>query len=187
LLLYTCEGSVIMPTIEEEKHAKPRQRSRKAEPRKAKSKPKAEARPDSVSPIAAAIEAAPVEPAPLAIAVESAPEEALSGEVLAPEIRELVPQTAGARAIAQAYDDYTRKSWAASRLLVERLIAARSLNEALEIQGEFAKQSCANFVAQSQKICELYSAWAQQFFRPFDQFAAQWTRTGRDRGSHTLH
>jgi hypothetical protein len=55
----------------------------------------------------------------------------------------------------------------------------RSIDEAIEIQGEFAKQAYANFLAHSERICVLYGEWAQQFFRPFDKFATQWTRIGR--------
>ena len=174
-----------MPTIEEDKRAKPRQRSRKTEQRNPKSEQKAAARPDSDTIDAGVVpaEAAPIEVVPLAMTVESAPEAALSGEVLPPEIRAHAPQTAGAQAIALAYGEYAQNSWAASRFVVERLIAARSFDEAVEIQREFAKQSYVNFFAQSQKIWELYGEWVQQFFRPFDKFAA----TGRDQGSHTLH
>jgi hypothetical protein len=189
-----------MPTIEEDKPAKPRQRSRKAEQRARKAEQKAAAKSDSdaidagVVPAEAALaeaapdeaapdEAAPMEAVPLAIAVESFPEAALSGEVLPPEIRAHAPQTAGAQAIALAYGEYAQNSWAASRFLVDRLIAARSFDEAVDIQREFAKQSYVNFFAQSQKIWELYGEWVQQFFRPFDKFVA----TGRDQGSHTLH
>ena len=171
-----------MPTIEEEKPAKPRQRSRKAEQRNPKGERKAAARPDSdaISPVAAPVEAAPMEAAPmeaapLAIAVESAPEVALSGEVLPPEIRGSLPRAAGlpAIAIAQACDDYTRKSWLTGRILVERMSMVRSFDQAIEIQGEFAKQACANFLAHSEKIFVLYGEWAQQFFRPLDKFASR--------------
>jgi Phasin protein len=171
-----------MPTIEEEKPAKPRQRSRKAEQRNPKGERKAAARPDSdaISPVAAPVEAAPVEAAPmeaapLAIAVESAPEVALSGEVLPPETRGSLPRAAGlpAIAIAQACDDYTRKSWLTGRILVERMSTVRSFDQAIEIQGEFAKQACANFLAHSEKIFVLYGEWAQQFFRPLDKFASR--------------
>ena len=105
-------------------------------------------------------------------------EAALNGEVLPPEVR--VPAApAGFSAIAQAYGEYTRKSWLNGRFLVERLIAARSFDEAIEVQGEFAKQAHANFIVQSQKISVLYGEWAQQFYRPFEKFTAGWPRIGR--------
>jgi hypothetical protein len=189
-------------TREEKPTAKSRQRNRKTDQRKAKGEKKVEVRPevDPVSAIMAPMEAAqeitPVEVAPAEITpVEIAPVEitpveiaaievapvpvtveteavtALSGEVL-PPVREHAPQTTGAQAIALAYGDYTRKSWLTGRFLVERLITARSLDEAIEIQGEFARQAYANFVAHSERLCELYGAWAQQCFRPLENLAA---------------
>ena len=105
-------------------------------------------------------------------------EAALNGEVLPPEVRVPTPPT-GFFGIAQAYGEYTRKSWHNGRFLVERLIAARSFDEAIEVQGEFAKQAYANFIVQSQKIGVLYGECAQQFFRPFEKFATGWPRIGR--------
>jgi Phasin protein len=128
--------------------------------------------PVEIAPVEIApVEIAPVEVAPVAMTVETAAVTALSGEVL-PPVREHAPRTAGAQAIALAYGDYTRKSWLNGRFLVERLITARSLDEAIEIQGDFAKQAYANFVAHSERVCELYGAWAQQCFRPFENLAA---------------
>ena len=192
-----------MAPTQEEKPAKPRQRSRKSDQRKAKGEKKVEVRseenpisavmapieaaeveiaqveitpveitPVEVTPVEmAAVEVAAVAIAPVAITMEKAEDVALSGEVLPPEVREHAPQTAGAQAIALAYGDYTRKSLLAGRFLVERLITVRSFDEAFEIQGEFARQAYENFVAHSERICELYGAWAQQYFRPFDKFA----------------
>ena len=135
--------------------------------------------PVEITPVEIApIEIASVEVAPVPVTVETEAVAALSGEVL-PPVREHAPQTAGAQAIALAYGDYTRKSWLNGRFLVERLITARSFDEAIEIQGEFARQAYANFVAHSERICELYGAWAQQCFRPFDNFQTEWPRIGR--------
>jgi hypothetical protein len=121
--------------------------------------------PVEIAPVEIApVEIAAVEVAPVPTTVETEAVTALSGEVL-PPVREHAPRTAGAQAIALAYGDYTRKSWLNGRFLVERLITARSLDEAVEIQGDFAKQAYANFVAHSERICELYGAWAQQCFR----------------------
>jgi hypothetical protein len=184
---------LIMPTIEEEKPAKPRPPSRKtADQRNPKGEQKVAARPESdpvgsaMAPIEAdPIEIASVETTPVAITavpaitMEAARDAALSGEVLPPKVRQYAPQTAGAQAIALAYGDYTRKSWAASRFLVERLITVRSIDEAIEIQGEFAKQAYANFLTHSQKIYELYGEWAQQWFAPIEKFTTPWTRIGR--------
>ena len=106
-------------------------------------------------------------------------EAVLNGEVLPSERRDAAPQAASLFAIAQAYGEYTRKSWLNGRSLVERLIAMRSLDEAIEIQGEFAKQAYTNFIVHSETICGLYGQWAQQAFRPLEKFAAGWPRIAR--------
>ena len=170
---------------------KPRQRSRKADQRNQKGEPQAAVRPDQ-NETRAIVAPAEAERAPAAMAVaedvaDTTPsdtalsEAALSGEMLPPDIRDTTSPSnpLGLQSVAQAYGDYTRKSWQASRFLVERLVTARTFDEAIEIQGEFAKQAYANFLAQSERICELYGELAKQFFRPFDKFATGWTRIGR--------
>lgn len=187
-----------MTTTQEEKPAKPRQRNRKADQKTPKAEQKAKAKaaseqvslsvaPAEVPPVELAqvevaqveaelVEAVAVDVAPAPVVTEKLDETPLTGEVLLPEVQKPAPQAAGLPAIAQAYGEYTRKSWLTGRVLVERLATARSFNEAVEIQGEFARQACANFAVQSQKICQLYGEWAQQSFRPF---ASEWSRLGR--------
>jgi hypothetical protein len=82
--------------------------------------------------------------------------------------------------IANAYRDYTKKSLQETGSFVKKLMAVRSVDKAIEVQTEFARQAYANFVAESQKICELYSELAKQIiFRPWEGFAAKVTQTGR--------
>lgn len=173
-----------MPTTPEEKPAKSRQRNRKTNQRNPKVEQKAEAAPeaDPVSAVIAPIEAVAVEPvaveeaapevAPVAATVQAEREAALSGEVLLPEGREHAPRAIGLVAIAEAHGEYLRQSWLTGRALVERLVAVRSLDEAIQIQDEFAKQAYANFVAQSERICGLYGGWAQQLFAPIGKSPA---------------
>ena len=185
-----------MPTTQQDKPtAKARQRSRKADQRNQKGEPRAAVSPDLdqtnsiVAPaeVEAQVEAQPepqaeVEAAPAAMAaLEEVTEVALSGEVLPPDAGDTTPSlnAVSFQTVAQAYGDYTRKSWQAGRFLVERLITVRTFDEAIEIQSEFAKQAYVNFVAQSERICELYGELAKQFFRPFEKFATERTRIGR--------
>ena len=70
-------------------------------------------------------------------------------------------------AIAMAYSEYARRSFQENRSFVERLVGVRSVEQAIEIQTEFARVAYANFAAESQKICELYGELARQIFRPF--------------------
>jgi Phasin protein len=62
--------------------------------------------------------------------------------------------------IANAYRDYSNKSLRETGSFIEKLMAVQSFDKAIEVQTEFARQAYANFVAESQKICELYSELA---------------------------
>jgi hypothetical protein len=110
-------------------------------------------------------------------AVESAAatlsEMPLIGEVIPPDAPSAGPvrPTEGfpvtVAAIAMAYGEYARRSFQENRSFVERLTGVRSFEQAIEIQTEFARAAYANFVAESQKICELYGELTRQIFRPF--------------------
>ena len=75
--------------------------------------------------------------------------------------------------IANAYGDYTKKSLHDTRSFVEKLMGVRSLDKAVEIQIEFAKQAYETFVTESQKIRELYSGLAKQSLKPFEGLVAK--------------
>ena len=83
----------------------------------------------------------------------------------------------GFHAIATAYSDYTKKSFEDTRSFVEKLSGARSVDEAIEIQTEFAKSAFETFMAESQKIGALYRDLATQSYKPFGGFLAKVTPT----------
>jgi phasin family protein len=72
---------------------------------------------------------------------------------------------AGFQAIANAYRDYTRKSFENAQSFAEKLSAARSLDKAVEAQTEFARQACEAFADNSRKIRELHRELFWQTFR----------------------
>jgi hypothetical protein len=77
----------------------------------------------------------------------------------------------GFQTIANAYWSYARRSFQQTASLVEKLMGARSFDRAMDAQTEFTRQTCANLVAESQNICELYSRLANQIFRSWQGFA----------------
>ena len=81
--------------------------------------------------------------------------------------------------IANAYGDYTKKSLHDTRSFVEKLMGVRSLDKAVVIQIEFARQAYETFVAESQKISGLYGELAKQIFKPLEGFVAKVTQAGR--------
>ncbi len=103
----------------------------------------------------------------------------LVGEVLPPDVLAIGAAAAvdtypiSLQTIANAYAGYTIKSIEESRCFVEKLIGVRSFDKAIEVQSEFARQVCANFVTESQRMGELYGALARQIFWPWERFAAR--------------
>lgn len=83
----------------------------------------------------------------------------------------------GFQAIATAYSDYTKKSFEDTRSFVEKLSGVKSVDQAIEIQTEFAKSAFETFMAESQKIGALYRDLATQSYKPFGGFLAKMTPT----------
>jgi len=69
--------------------------------------------------------------------------------------------TKGMQAIAAETTDYSKKSFEKSRVLFEKLI-----DEAIQLQSDFAKSAYEDFVAEATKIGEMYSSLAKEAFKP---------------------
>ena len=76
--------------------------------------------------------------------------------------------SSGLQSIATAYGDYAKKSFEDAKSFVEKLSGVKSIEKAIELQTEYAKTSYETFVAESQKIGELYSDLAKQAFKPYE-------------------
>jgi hypothetical protein len=126
--------------------------------------------------------AAPVDaPSIGAVALADVSSTGAAAAVDAPSIGAVVPADnfpVSIQTIANAYSDYTRKSLEETTSFVEKLTGVRSLDKAIEIQAEFARQAYETFVAESQRICGLYSELARQIFKPFAGLLAK-THSGR--------
>ena len=72
----------------------------------------------------------------------------------------------GLRAIATETMDYSKKSFEKSRALFEKLIGVKKIDEAIQLQSDFAKSAYEDFVAQATKIGEIYSSLAKDAFKP---------------------
>jgi hypothetical protein len=75
--------------------------------------------------------------------------------------------------IANAYCDYTLQSLDRTGVFFEKLAGVRSLDKAVELQAEFARQACEGFATESQKICELHGKLARQRWNRWEDFAAR--------------
>jgi hypothetical protein len=72
--------------------------------------------------------------------------------------------------IAAELADYSKKSFEDGTKVMERLLGAKSLDKAIEIQTEYAKTAYEGFVAQATKISELYADFAKETYKPFESY-----------------
>lgn len=74
--------------------------------------------------------------------------------------------TKGLQDIAAETSDYSKKAFAAGTATYEKLLGARSVESAVQIQTEFAKQAYEGFVAQATRVSELYTRVASDALKP---------------------
>jgi hypothetical protein len=75
--------------------------------------------------------------------------------------------------IAAELVDYSKKSFEDGTKVMEKLLGAKSLDKAIEIQTDYAKTAYEGFVAQATKIGELYADVAKETYKPFETYLAQ--------------
>jgi phasin family protein len=73
-----------------------------------------------------------------------------------------------AQAIAVEVADYSKKSVDGSAAHWEKLVGAKSLEKAMEVQSEYLKSSYEGFVAEATKLGELYLDFAKEAYKPFE-------------------
>jgi phasin family protein len=74
----------------------------------------------------------------------------------------------GLQEIAAETTEFSKKAIAANTDVVEKLLGAKTLDSAIQIQTEFAKTSYEGLVAESTKIGELYAKLAKEAFKPIE-------------------
>src|SRR5580692_11599645 len=76
--------------------------------------------------------------------------------------------TKGLQEIAVESTDYSKKAFADSSAVVEKLLGAKSVETAIQIQTDFAKTAYEGFVAQASKINQLFVKLATEAFKPVE-------------------
>ncbi len=79
----------------------------------------------------------------------------------------------GVQAIAAETADYSKRSFEEGSAALEKLLGAKSLEKAIEIQTAYAKTAYEGFVAQATKMGELYADLAKETYRPFETFVSK--------------
>ena len=74
----------------------------------------------------------------------------------------------GFQAIAAEAAEFSRQSVEKSTQVTEKVLAAKSFDKALEVQQGFAKESMEAYLAQLNKMGELYMNATKDAFKPFE-------------------
>jgi hypothetical protein len=77
--------------------------------------------------------------------------------------------------IAAEVANYSKKSFEDGTAALERLLGAKTLEKAIEVQSEYVKTSYEGFVTQATKMGELYADLAKEAYKPFEGYLAKVT------------
>lgn len=79
----------------------------------------------------------------------------------------------GAQAIAAEATEYSKRSYEAGSQAFEKLLSAKSLEKAIEVQTDYAKQAYEGFVAEATKFGQLYADMAKEVYKPYESIVAK--------------
>jgi hypothetical protein len=88
-------------------------------------------------------------------------------------VRSLGDVHKGLQAIAATVTDYSKKAFEDGTRAFEQLTGAKSFEQALEIQSQYAKKAFDAYVAQTSKLSEMYVDLARTAYQPVEQAVAK--------------
>ena len=88
-------------------------------------------------------------------------------------VRSLGEVNKGFQAIAAAVTDYSKKAFEDGTRAFEHLIGAKSVEQAWEIQSQYAKKAFDAYIAQASKLGEMYVNLARGAYKPVEQAVAK--------------
>jgi hypothetical protein len=75
----------------------------------------------------------------------------------------------GWQAIAVEMTDYTKRSFEEGTATFEKLLSAKSMEQAMEIQSGYARRAYDGYLHQMSKIGGLYAEWAKEAYKPVEK------------------
>jgi hypothetical protein len=77
------------------------------------------------------------------------------------------------QAIAVEMTDYSKKAFEDGAAATEKLFGAKSLEKAVEVQGDYFKAAYEGLVSRTAKLGELYADLAQEAYKPFESYVSK--------------
>jgi hypothetical protein len=78
----------------------------------------------------------------------------------------------GWQTIANEMTDYSKRSFEEGTATFEKLLSAKTIEQAFEIQSSFAKRAYDDYVQQMSKIGSFYSEIAKEAYKPVEKALA---------------
>jgi hypothetical protein len=115
---------------------------------------------------------------PLPETETSLPETETSLPEMSPTVAAEPTETApvSLQTLANAYSDYSRKSFEQTSSFVVKLACARTFDKAIELQTAFVREAYETFVTESRRIRELYGQLAKQRLARLENLATGMTQ-----------
>ena len=85
----------------------------------------------------------------------------------------IASMTRGLQAIAAETTEYSKRSLESTSSFIEKIVGVKSFDTAIQLQSEFAKSQFEGFVAQANKMGELYRSLTKEAFKPMETAMAQ--------------
>lgn len=79
----------------------------------------------------------------------------------------------GVQSISVEATEFSKKAYEHGTGTLEKLMSAKSLDKAVEIQTDYAKQAYEGFVAQASRMSELYAEMAKDAYKPYESIVAK--------------
>jgi hypothetical protein len=99
--------------------------------------------------------------------------ENLSKDFMDAALKSFAAVSKGSQAIVVEATDYSKRTIERSGAALEQLSAVKSVEKAVELQSDYAKQAYEGFVAQATRMGELYTDMARDAFKPFESAVAR--------------
>jgi hypothetical protein len=96
-----------------------------------------------------------------------------SKETVDATLRSFAEINKGWQAITAEVADYSKKSFEDGTRAFEQLIGAKSVEQAVEIQSQYAKKAFEMWTAEVAKLREMYAALATEAYKPVEQAAVR--------------
>ena len=79
----------------------------------------------------------------------------------------------GFQAIAAEVTDHSKRAFEDATRTFEQLVGAKSIEQAIEIQSQYAKKAFDAYIAQVSKLGEMYAGLTRNAYKPVEQAVAK--------------